>query len=60
MAMLDAGCQLALGAHATRGDDGRSRSTPGTRARAPAAEHASAEGAAALAFEALGRPRRAA
>jgi hydroxymethylbilane synthase len=60
MAMLDAGCQLALGAHATRGDDGHLTLDAwyeGERARG---RHTSAEGAAALAFEALGRPRRAA
>jgi hydroxymethylbilane synthase len=57
MAMLDAGCQLALGAHAVRGSDGLVALDAwfeGTRA---GARHASGEGAAALTFEALGRPR---
>jgi hydroxymethylbilane synthase len=55
MAMLAAGCQLALGAHARRTPSGLDLDTfyEGRRVRV---HGASAEGAAALAFEALGRP----
>jgi hydroxymethylbilane synthase len=60
MAMLDAGCQLALGAHATRGGDGHLTLDAWYEGERALGRHASAEGAAALAFEALGRPRRAA
>jgi hydroxymethylbilane synthase len=60
MAMLDAGCQLALGAHATRAADGQVALDAWFEGVRAGGRHGSAEGAAALAFEALGRPRRAA
>jgi hydroxymethylbilane synthase len=60
MAMLDAGCQLALGAHATRTGEGQVALDAWFEGVRGGGRHASAEGAAALAFEALGRPRRAA
>jgi len=58
MGMLDAGCQLALGAYAVRADDGQVALDAwfeGTRA---SGRHTSGEGAAAFAYEALGRPGR--
>lgn len=55
MAMLQGGCQLALGAHAeVAGDNVRLRGW--YEGSAVVVEHSSPEGAAMLAFDALGRP----
>lgn len=56
MAMLEGGCQLALGAHAELGQ-GTVRLRASYQGSAVQTEHPTAEGAAMLAFEALGRPR---
>ena len=53
LALLDAGCQLALGAHATRGSDGAVALTAWFEGRRVNGRHASAEGAAHAAFLAL-------
>jgi len=55
MAMIEGGCQLALGAHATR-TNGVLRLVAWYEGRGVAIEHPSAEGVAMLAYEALGRP----
>lgn len=55
MAMLQGGCQLALGAHA-RLDGQTVRLRAWYEGNAVAVEHNTAEGAAMLAFDALGRP----
>lgn len=55
MAMLQGGCQLALGAHAVF-DHGRVTLRAWYEGRGALVEHASSEGAAMLAFDALGRP----
>jgi hydroxymethylbilane synthase len=55
MAMLQGGCQLALGAHA-RLDGGTVRLRAYYEGDAVETEHPTGEGAAMLAFEALGRP----
>lgn len=55
MAMLQGGCQLALGAHATV-TDGVITLTAWYEGRQVHVDHPSAEGAAMLAYEALGRP----
>ena len=60
LALLDAGCQLALGAHAVRAADGQVTLDAWFEGARAAARHASGEGAAALAYAALGRPGRAA
>lgn len=59
MAMLQGGCQLALGAHA-RFEGGLVRLRACFEGTVVAVEHATGEGAAMLAFEALGRPHPAA
>jgi len=56
MAMLDAGCQLALGAHAVRDADGLVALDAWYEGARAQGRHASGEGAAALTFAALGRP----
>lgn len=58
MAMLDAGCQLALGVHAWRAEGGTIALAAWHEGRRVEERHAIAEGAAMLAFEALGRPGR--
>lgn len=55
MAMLQGGCQLALGAHAVYAD-GVVRLKAWYEGRYVETKHPSSEGAAMLAFEALGRP----
>ncbi|HEX7005451.1 MAG TPA: hydroxymethylbilane synthase [Trueperaceae bacterium] len=55
MAMLQGGCQLALGAHAQL-DGELVRLRAWYEGQGVLVEHASSEGAAMLAFEALGRP----
>lgn len=55
MALLDGGCQLALGAHATR-VDGRLQLSAWYEGQGVTVESDSAEQAARLAFEALGEP----
>lgn len=55
MAMLQGGCQLALGAHAVYAD-GVVRLKAWYEGHYVETEHPSSEGAAMLAFEALGRP----
>lgn len=55
MAMLQGGCQLALGAHAVF-EDGRVTLRAWYEGRGVLVEHPSSEGAAMLAFDALGRP----
>jgi hydroxymethylbilane synthase len=57
LGLLDAGCQLALGAHARR--DGHEIVLDAWfEGRRVEGRHASGEGAAMLAFEGLGRPRK--
>lgn len=58
MGALDAGCQLALGAHA-RAVGGELELLAFFEGRTVRVRHGGAEGAALLAFEALGRPVRA-
>lgn len=58
MAVLDAGCQLALGAHARREGDGAVALAAWYEGARVDVRHRLAEGAALLAFEALGRPGR--
>ena len=55
MAMLQGGCQLALGAHAVY-EDGAVKLRAWYEGLACRVEHPSAEGAAMLAYDALGRP----
>ena len=55
MSMLQGGCQLALGAHATL-DNGVIQLRAWYEGSHITVEHPSAEGAAMLAFDALGRP----
>ena len=55
MAMLQGGCQLALGAHAVY-ENGVVKLKAWYEGRYVEVEHPSSEGAAMLAFEALGRP----
>ncbi len=55
MAMIQGGCQLALGAHAVY-QGGVVRLRAFFEGAVGAAEHPTGEGAAMLAFEALGRP----
>lgn len=55
MAMLDGGCQLALGAYAVL-ENAQVRLTAWYEGERITASHPSSEGAAMLAFEALGRP----
>lgn len=55
MAMLHGGCQLALGAHAVL-HDGGVRLRAWFEGAACVVEHPTAEGAAMLAYDALGRP----
>lgn len=55
MTMIQGGCQLALGAHATRAD-GRIVLHAWYEGAAVAVEHPTSEGAAMLAYGALGRP----
>lgn len=55
MAMIQGGCQLALGAHAERVPGGL-RMHAWYEGRGVTVEHPSAEGVAMLAFDALGRP----
>lgn len=59
MALIQGGCQLALGAHA-RDDDGTLTLRAWYEGRAATARHASPEGVATQAFDALGRPDAAA
>lgn len=56
MAMIRGGCQLALGAHARRDGDGRLVLHAWYEGRDATVRHASAEGAAMSAYDALGRP----
>jgi hydroxymethylbilane synthase len=58
MGVLDAGCQLALGAYARRAADGDVALAAWYEGARVDVCHRAAEGAALLAFEALGRPRR--
>jgi hydroxymethylbilane synthase len=58
MAVLDAGCQLALGAHAARTVEGEVALAAWYEGARVDVRHRVAEGAAVLAFEALGRPGR--
>lgn len=58
LTLLDAGCQLALGAHAVREAGGAIVLDAWFEGVRVHARHALAEGAAMLAHEALGRPRR--
>jgi len=55
MGMIQGGCQLALGAHAAQ-HDGTLRLHAWYEGRGVVVEHPSSEGAAMLAYEALGRP----
>lgn len=55
MAMLQGGCQLALGAHATL-QDGEIHLRAWYEGEQVSVSHPSSEGAAMLAFDALGRP----
>lgn len=55
MAMLQGGCQLALGAHAVF-EDGAVKLRAWYEGAACRVEHPSSEGAAMLAYDALGRP----
>ena len=56
MAMLQGGCQLALGAYA-RFEEGLVTLSAWYEGQQVSVSHRSSEGAAMLAFEALGRPR---
>jgi hydroxymethylbilane synthase len=56
MAMLQGGCQLALGAYA-RFEHGMVRLSAWFEGKIVTVEHRTSEGAAVLAYEALGRPR---
>jgi len=56
MAMLQGGCQLALGAHATITSGGMVHLIAAFEGERAEVAHATAEGAAMLAFDALGRP----
>ena len=58
MAVLDAGCQLALGAYAARTAEGGLALAAWYEGARVDVHHRVAEGAALLAFEALGRPGR--
>jgi len=58
LALLDAGCQLALGAHARRADDGAIVLDAWFDGRRATARHALPEAAALHAYDALGRPAR--
>ena len=58
MAVLDAGCQLALGAYAARTAEGDVALAAWYEGARVDVRHRVAEGAALLAFEALGRPGR--
>lgn len=55
MSMIQGGCQLALGAHAQKTDGGL-RLHAWYEGKGVVIEHPSAEGAAMLAYDALGRP----
>ena len=55
MAMLQGGCQLALGAYATL-ENGQVELTAWYEGQKVIVQNPSSEGAAMLAFEALGRP----
>lgn len=57
LALLDAGCQLALGAHAVREPGGAVVLEAWFEGRRTRGRHPSPEGAAQLAFEGLDRPR---